>query len=250
MLILPYVCIVRARKAISIQINPRVMNPELKQEFLRQFPLFEDLTDRELLLLAHQMEHRKRARYQYIYAPGETSSTVFFLLKGVIKIGTHSGEGREVIKSILHPMAMFGELGIVGEKTRKDFAKVMNKDVEMLALDVARFHQFIANNHGLSMKILSMLGNRLRRAENRLEALVFKDARTRIIEFLKDSVAQRGYRVGYEMLLKHSLTQQDIANLTGTSRQTVTSVLNDLRKANLIYFNRKSILIRDMARLA
>jgi CRP-like cAMP-binding protein len=55
--------------------------------------------------------------------------------------------------------------------------------------------------------------------------------------------------VGYEMLVKHSLTQQDIANLTGTSRQTVTSVLNDLRKSDLIYFNRKSILIRDMTRL-
>ncbi|MFT5763438.1 MAG: CRP/FNR family cyclic AMP-dependent transcriptional regulator, partial [Saprospiraceae bacterium] len=85
---------------------------------------------------------------------------------------------------------------------------------------------------------------------NRLESLIFKDARTRIIEFLKDSAEKRGRRVGYEMLLKHSLTQQDIANLTGTSRQTVTSVLNELRKSDLIYFNRRSILIRDMAKLA
>ncbi|MEO1713645.1 MAG: helix-turn-helix domain-containing protein [Bacteroidota bacterium] len=52
------------------------------------------------------------------------------------------------------------------------------------------------------------------------------------------------------MLVKHCLTQQDIANITGTSRQTVTSVLNDLKKENLIYFNRRSILIRDMAKLS
>ena len=87
------------------------------------------------------------------------------------------------------------------------------------------------------------------KAEERLESLIFKDARARIIDFLKDSANKRGRRVGYEMLLKHCLTQQDIANITGTSRQTVTSVLNDLRKENLIYFNRRTILIRDMERL-
>ena len=87
-------------------------------------------------------------------------------------------------------------------------------------------------------------------AEDRLEALIFKDARTRIIEFIKDSATKRGRKIGYETLLKHCLTQQDIANLTGTSRQTVTSVLNDLRKSNLINFNRNSILIRDIAKLS
>ncbi len=95
-----------------------------------------------------------------------------------------------------------------------------------------------------------MLGDRLRQVENRLESLIFKDARRRIIDFLKESASRQGKRVGYEMLIKHSLTQQDIANITGTSRQTVTSVLNDLRRANLIYFNRRSILIRDLAKLS
>ena len=88
------------------------------------------------------------------------------------------------------------------------------------------------------------------KAENRLEGLIFKDARTRIVDFIKEYAETRGRQVGYERLFKHSLTQQDIANLTGTSRQTVTSVLNELRKSNLIYFNRNSILIRDMAKLA
>ena len=100
------------------------------------------------------------------------------------------------------------------------------------------------------MKVMQIVGNRLMKAETRLEALIFKDARARIIDFLKDSVIRRGRKVGYEMLLKHCLTQQDIANITGTSRQTVTSVLNELRKENLIYFNRRTILIRDMERLA
>ena len=94
-----------------------------------------------------------------------------------------------------------------------------------------------------------LFGSRLMKAENKLESLIFKDARTRIIDFIKESVNKRGHRIGYEMLLKHSLTHQDIANITCTSRQTVTLVLNELRQSDLIYFNRGKILVRDMARL-
>jgi len=97
---------------------------------------------------------------------------------------------------------------------------------------------------------MNYVGGRLREVENRLEDLVFKDARDRIIDFIKESAEKRGRRVGFEMLFKHCLTQQDIANITGTSRQTVTSVLNELKRLDLIYFNRRSILIRDMAKLA
>ena len=94
------------------------------------------------------------------------------------------------------------------------------------------------------------MNTRLSRAEERLSSLVLKDARERIIDFLVETAGREGRKVGYETLVKHQLTQQEIANLTGTSRQTVTSVLNDLRKANLIYFNRNSILIRDLQKLA
>jgi CRP/FNR family transcriptional regulator, cyclic AMP receptor protein len=97
---------------------------------------------------------------------------------------------------------------------------------------------------------MTLFGNRLMRAESKLESLIFKDARTRIVEFIKDSVSKTGRKVGLEMLLKHSLTHQDIANITCTSRQTVTLVLNELRKSDLIYFNRGKILVRDMTRLA
>jgi CRP/FNR family transcriptional regulator, cyclic AMP receptor protein len=86
--------------------------------------------------------------------------------------------------------------------------------------------------------------------EQRLESLVFKDSRTRIIEFLKSLAAKRGQRVGYEMLVRKFLTHQEIANLTATSRQTVTTVLNELRNKNILIFNRRRLLIRDMDKLA
>jgi CRP-like cAMP-binding protein len=94
------------------------------------------------------------------------------------------------------------------------------------------------------------LSHRLQRVEERLANLVVKDARERIIEFLQDTASREGRRVGFETLVKHHLTQQEIASLTGTSRQTVTSVFNELKRSNLIYFNRNSILIRDVDKLA
>ncbi|MCB0557912.1 MAG: winged helix-turn-helix domain-containing protein, partial [Phaeodactylibacter sp.] len=85
--------------------------------------------------------------------------------------------------------------------------------------------------------------------EQRLESLVFKDSRTRIIEFLHELGEKKGQRVGYEMLVRKFMTHQEIANLTATSRQTVTTVLNELRNRNLLTFNRKRLLIRDMDKL-
>lgn len=196
------------------------------------------------------MEYRVKPKYSFIYMPEDASDYIFFLARGTVKIGTHSEDGKEIIKSLIHPTAMFGELGLIGEKKRADFAQALKEDVHLYALKVEDMKRLMRMNFDLSAKIMDLFGGRLMRAERKLESLIFKDARTRIIEFIKEAVNQRGRRVGYEMLLKHSLTHQDIANITCTSRQTVTLVLNELKKSDLIYFNRGKILVRDMARLA
>lgn len=228
----------------------RTMENSVNIEYLKEFPIFKGISEDFLSRIADRMTFHRKPKYHYIYMADEASEHVFFLIKGAVKIGTHSVEGREVIKAILHPMAIFGELCLIGEEKRQDFARGMNTEIQYYSISAVAFQQLMREHHPLSLNFLQLIGNRLRRVENRLESLVFKDARTRIIEFIKDSASKRGRRVGYEMLLKHCLTQQDIANLTGTSRQTVTSVLNDLKKSNLIYFNRNSILIRDLAKLS
>jgi CRP/FNR family cyclic AMP-dependent transcriptional regulator len=104
-------------------------------------------------------------------------------------------------------------------------------------------------NHELSFKMLKLVGLRLIKLERKLELLVFKDARTRIVEFLKDTASWKGKKVGFETLIPTKLTHKDIASLTGTSRQTVTTVLNELKDQNLINFDRRRILIRDLEKL-
>lgn len=225
------------------------MNLEAKTTFLQQFPLFADLNEAERRQLSDMMEHRVKSRFSFIYQPGDTSDQIFFLARGAVKIGTHSSDGKEVIKHLIHPMAMFGELGMIGEQQRTEFAQALKEDVHLYVLKVSDLQRLMSNNFALTTRIMNSFGKRLVSAESRLESLIFKDARTRIIDFIKDAVNKRGRRVGYEMLLRHSLTHQDIANITCTSRQTVTLVLNELKKSDLIYFNRGKILVRDMARL-
>ncbi len=219
-------------------------------DFLKHLPIFQAFSEVELEQLEASLHLRKLPKHTLIYTPGNRSESVYFLVKGTVKIGTTFEEGREVIKNVLHPMAMFGELCLVGEEKRRDFAMSMNEEVHIYSLNANRFQELLRNNSKLAMNLLTLIGSRLQKAEQRLESMILKDARERIIDFLKDSADKRGKKVGFEMLIKHSLTQQDIANITGTSRQTVTSVLNDLRKANLIYFNRRSILIRDVSKLS
>ncbi len=225
-------------------------NSKIDVAILKSFPIFESVGEDTLHELARCTSKVKIQKHEAIYEEGSRSDSIYFLMKGVAKIGAHSEDGREIIKQVLHPMAMFGELCIAGEEKRKNFALAMNRDVELLCLPALDVQRAMRNDHQLAIHILKFIGRRLQRAESRLESLIFKDARERIIEFLKESAQKQGKRIGYEMLIRHCLTQQDIANLTGTSRQTVTSVLNDLKKSNLIYFNRRSILIRDLGKLS
>ena len=105
------------------------------------------------------------------------------------------------------------------------------------------------DNQPLSLKIFKLMGIRIKKIERRLESLVFKDARARIVEFLKDLAEERGQKVGFETMVKNHFTHKDIASLTGTSRQTVTTILNELKDKNLINFDRSAYLIRDLESL-
>ncbi|MEQ1744418.1 MAG: Crp/Fnr family transcriptional regulator [Saprospiraceae bacterium] len=226
------------------------MDTTNKVQFFKRIPLFEALSPEELEQIADKAQYRRAPKFQFIFMPDEPAEQVYFLLQGRVKTGTFSLEGREVIKEILQPETLFGDLALAGETIRSEFAQALHDEALYLAINLTDFQQLMQQNQRLVFACLKHLSLRLQRVEERLAKLVLKDARERIIEFLIETAGKEGRRVGYETLVKHHLTQQDIANLTGTSRQTVTSVLNDLRKSNLIYFNRNSILIRDIEKLA
>jgi CRP-like cAMP-binding protein len=170
------------------------------------------------------------------------------IANGRVKIGHYLDDGKEVITAILTKGEIFGELALAGEETRKNFAQAMD-DVSICPLSIDDLKDLMKEDKELSFRILKLVGLRLMKLERKLELLVFKDARTRIIEFLKDSASWKGKKVGFETMIPTKLTHKDIAALTGTSRQTVTTILNELKDKNLINFDRRKILIRDLDQL-
>lgn len=188
-------------------------------------------------------------RDAFIYFPEDKADHIYMIASGRVKIGHYLDDGKEVISAILTTGEIFGELALAGEETRKDFAQVMDENTSICPLSIHDLKDLMLENKELSFKMLKLVGLRLMKLERKLESLVFKDARTRVVEFLKDAASWKGKKVGFETMIPTKLTHKDIAALTGTSRQTVTTILNELKERNLIYFDRKKILIRDLAQL-
>jgi CRP/FNR family cyclic AMP-dependent transcriptional regulator len=226
------------------------MDKNAKIDFLRKLPLFVSLNESELEQLADCTQFRSAPRYHFVFVPDETAEHLYFLIQGRVKTGTFSSEGREIIKELISPETLFGDLALAGETKRSEFAQSLHDGADYLTIKLVDFLSIMQDNQRLMFACMQHLSHRLQRVEERLANLVVKDARERIIEFLQDTATREGRRVGFETLVKHHLTQQEIASLTSTSRQTVTSVFNELKRSNLIYFNRNSILIRDVDKLA
>ena len=168
------------------------------------------------------------------------------LKEGRIKIGSYSDDGKEIIKAIFYPGEVFGELSIIWEGKRKDFAQALDSNVRIYAINKKQIERLLGSVPHLNFEITKIIGGKLQKVERRLESLVFKDARQRIIDFVKNSAIEKGRKVGYGFVLKHELTHQDMANLTANSRQTVTIVFNELKEEGIINFDRKSIFIHDI----
>ena len=218
-------------------------------EAISSFPIAESLNNHDLNLLVEQGELKVFNKSEYVYRQGEASDKIFFLLKGVVKIASNLSEGREIIKMVVHPRAILSEESFAGENIRSSNAVSLTQDVTVLAVKIEVIKELAKKNANFSFDLIEYLGKKLKYTEDRLESLALNDARERIIQFLKINAQSFGQAVGFEVLLKHDFTQQDIANFTGTSRQTVTTVMNDLKKRNQIFFKRKSILIRDIKAL-
>lgn len=196
----------------------------------------------------HKVDQKTFQKGEYIYLPGEFADKLFFIEEGRVKIGSYSDNGKEITKAVLGKGEVFGELPLVGEEQRHNFAVAMENTVTCV-LSVQQMKSLMRDHSALSLFFLKILGNRMLEMERRLESLVFKDSRSRVVEFLKDLALQKGQRVGYEWVVRKFYTHQDIASLTATSRQTVTTVLNELESKNILTYDRRRLLIRNLEAL-
>jgi len=213
---------------------------------------FEDV-DLYHVLCPHKVPHMREnhvfhyfKKHDFIYFEDETSEHIYLIAEGRVKIGSYTDDGKEITKAILAGGEIFGELALVGQEKRNNFAQALDDNTSICPMSIDDLKELMAHNKALNLKIYKLIGLKIKKLERQIESLVFKDARTRIVEFLRDWAEEKGKKVGFETMMKNYLTHKNIASLTGTSRQTVTTVLNELKEKNIINFDRRRILIRDM----
>lgn len=194
-------------------------------------------------LLASGMTHFDKGAY--IYMQGDEANDVYIILKGKVKIGSYLGDDKDIVQDILTEWDIFNESALMNYTKRSEYALAM-ENVELSVIPISMMSKLLIKYPELNLLLMKIFSDKMEDKQNRLEALIFKNSRTRIIEFLINSVRNKGQRIGYEWVIRNFYTHQDIASLTSTSRQSVTTLLNDLRNKNIIQFDRKRILIRDL----
>jgi CRP-like cAMP-binding protein len=197
----------------------------------------------------HKHSARTYKKEEKIYDVNDSADKVYMIAEGRVKIDVKNENGKSTIKAILGENDLFGEMALTGEPHRIDCATALEDNTKVYFISKDELLNMMKEDVILSSQILKVMGARIRRTEKRLEALLNKDARTRIIDFLRDLALEKGRKVGFETMIKNHFTHKDMANMTGTSRQTVTTVLNSLKEKNIINFDRRRILIRDMTLL-
>lgn len=218
------------------------MADKSKLWYLENFNLFTSLKQESMMELNKLVKDKEIGKNQPIYFPNEPSSSIFFLKTGRVKISRYSEDGKEMIMAFINPGEVFGEMSYLGEGERTDIAVSVEPSF-ICAINKDDFAQFIEKNPSLNLKLTRLIGLKLKSYSERIEDLVFKDAKQRVISFIKKLADDNGNKVGDQIFVKPFLKHQDIADLTACARQTVNDVLTDLRVKGIIDFDRKKLII-------
>jgi CRP/FNR family cyclic AMP-dependent transcriptional regulator len=217
--------------------------------YLKRCDLFQRLGEERLAALEARCRVRKFPRATPVYLPSDSADSVLLLAEGRVKIGSFTEEGKQTILSFIEPGELFGELSLLGSEQREEYAETVEKSTVIL-IPGEVMHQLLAENPQVSIGVTKLFGLRRRRIERRLKNLLFRSNRERLVHLLLELAEQYG-RPGEEGIeLRIKLSHQDLANIIGSTRETVTVVLGELQAEGRLKLGRRKIVITDIARLA
>jgi CRP/FNR family transcriptional regulator, cyclic AMP receptor protein len=212
--------------------------------YLENFNLLQGLKKEEMDYLNRITVMKEYPQEQPIYFAKEPSNSIFFLKKGRVKLTRTSKDGKEMILRIINAGEVFGEMAFLDEVERTDYAYAIDNAL-LCAINKNEFRQFVERIPELNLRLTKIIGFRLKRYTERIEELMFKDSKQRIISFLLNFAQDNGRQVAGEIFVKPFLKHQDIGELTACSRQTVSTILTELKDKSLIDFDRKKLIIRS-----
>ena len=211
-------------------------------------PIFEALDEETTRVLRAAMSELRLRRGEILFLEGEPGDRLYVLADGKIKLGHTSTDGRETIIAILGPGEMLGELALFDPGPRAATATAI-APTRLLELRHDDLAGILAGRPELSAQLLQSLARRLRRTNAALADLVFSDVPGRVAKALLDLAQRFGERVDEGVRLVHDLTQEELAQLVGASRETVNKALSEFGNRGWIRLEGRAVLILDEARL-
>jgi CRP-like cAMP-binding protein len=220
-----------------------------EEEVVRRAPLFTALDEAAAVSLRASMDSVKIAKGSILFKEGDDGEHLYVIIDGKLKLGTSSGDGRENLLSILGPGEMFGELSLFDPGPRTSTATAVT-DAKLLSLSHEKVIPWLKQNPEVSLQLLTRLSQRLRRTNEAVGDLVFSDVPGRVAKALIDLGDRFGKTTPEGLLVNHDLTQEELAQLVGASRETVNKALADFAGRGWLKLDGRSVLIADVERLS
>jgi CRP/FNR family cyclic AMP-dependent transcriptional regulator len=214
--------------------------------FYRKFTLFAELDERELASIAAVAKTRRYAKDDAVFHADEIGDVFYLIREGQVKVTMISPEGKEIILSILAAGDFFGEMALFDNEPRSATV-IAIEPLEVVSIWRTDFLHILSENFSITQKVLGELSKRLRNASNRIESLATMDVYGRLARFFLDLARQSGKVLDNEYVAVIRPTHQAIANMIGTSRETVSRLIHELMKQNLLLSEGKTIYLRKTA---
>ena len=217
-------------------------------DVLSRAPLFEALDEESAKALRALVTDVDLVRAERLFDEGDSGDRLYVVLDGKIKLTRAAPDGRENLLSVLGPGEMFGELSLFDPRPRTSSASAVT-DATLAALAHDTLRAWILERPDVSMHMLQALARRLRRANDVVADLVFTDVPGRVAKNLLDLAARFGVQERDGLHVHHDLTQEELAQLVGASRETVNKALADFAARGWLQISARSVLILDTERL-
>lgn len=213
--------------------------------FMRNVPLFGDLAEEDLEKIGRVSSKKAFTKDSVIFFEDDEGDALFIITKGRVKVTKFSGEGKEFILAILCSGEFFGDMSLLDGETRSATV-VAIQDTEVSLIRRQDFLNLIRDNPQIAIKLLEALSLRLREANRKIGNLALLDVYGRLARILMDFAKLEGRRLDDGRIAFRRPTHQAIANMIGTSRETVTRTLGDLHKRGYIKLQGKEIIIKGL----
>ncbi len=213
-------------------------------ELLAGVELFSELDQEELAKVAEVAQLRSAPKDACIFNAGDPADAVFVVASGKVKIVTLSPDGREFILSVLGSGQVFGEMALL-ESAPRSAAVITSTQVELIVINRQDFHNLLIRAPQIARKLLAILSRRLRRANSKMESLAYMDVAGRLARYLLDLAKDHGQRMGNGWLVVRRPTHADIAHSIGTSRETVSRLINEFEEGFGLVNKGKFTYIRE-----